>query len=104
MSLFDGIQLRACEPPAAHLNAVVSWFGLETEAPLRVRFDALAGGFVWVLVLQGDLVATLLLHAFGQTADGDLAAQAEPVWKKGERGEETRANKTKSAFMFCYKI
>lgn len=51
------------EPPAPHLNTVVSWFGLETEAPLRVRLDGLAGGSLWVLVLQGDLVAALLLHA-----------------------------------------
>lgn len=90
------------KPPAPHLNAVVSWFGLETEAPQRVRFDGLAGGFLWVLVLQSDLVAALLLHALGQTADGDLAAHAEAVWKEGERGEEMRVNKTKPAFMFCF--
>lgn len=52
-------------------------------------------------MLQGDLVAALLLHALGQAADGDLAAHAEPAWKEDEGGEETRVNKTNSAFMFC---
>lgn len=33
-------------------------------------------------MLQGDLVAALLLHALWQTADGDLAAHAEPVWRR----------------------
>lgn len=93
MSLFDGIQLRSSNIPTPHLNGVVSWFGLETETTLRVRLNGFARGFLWVLVLQGDFVATLLLHALRQMADGDLAAHAEPVRKEGE--EENILDRTK---------
>ena len=60
------------------MDAVVSRFGLEAESPLRVGLDGPAGRLVLVLLCQGDLVATLLLHALGQAADGDLATNTEP--------------------------
>lgn len=60
------------------MNAVVSRFGLKAEGPLRVGVDCPAGSLVLVLVCQGDLVATLLLHALRQAADGDLTAHTEP--------------------------
>lgn len=65
-----------------YLNTVVSRFGLKAEGSLRIRVDGLAGGLFWVLVFQSDLVAALLLHALRQAADGDLATDAEPAWKR----------------------
>lgn len=67
------------------MNTVVSGLGLEAEGPLRVRVHGLAGGLVLILLCEGDLVATLLLHPLGQAADGDLAAHAEPA-----SGSDTR--------------
>jgi len=61
------------------VDPVVSGFGLEAEGALGVRVGGPAGGLVLALVRQSDLVAALLLHALGQAADGDLAAQTEPV-------------------------
>lgn len=61
------------------MDTVVSRFGLEAEGPLRIGVDGPAGGLVLALVCQSDLVAALLLHAFRQAADGDLATHTEPV-------------------------
>lgn len=59
------------------MDTVVSRFGLEAEGSLGVRVHSPAGGLVLALVGQGDLVATLLLHALRQVADGDLTAHTE---------------------------
>lgn len=58
------------------MDAVVSRFGLKAEGPLGVGVDSSARSLV--LVCQGDLVATLLLHALRQATDGDLATHTEP--------------------------
>lgn len=68
----------------SYMYAVVSRFGLKAERSLGVGVDGPAGGLVLTLVCQGDLVATLLLHAFRQAADGDLATNAEPVWYQNQ--------------------
>lgn len=62
-----------------YMDAVVSRFGLKAESSLRVRIDGLPGGLVRVLVFQSHFIASLLLHALGQAADGDLSADAEAV-------------------------
>lgn len=61
-----------------YMNAVISRFGLKAEGPLRVGVNSPAWSLVLSLVCQGDLVATLLLHAFRQAAEGDLATHTEP--------------------------
>lgn len=61
------------------MDAVVSRFGLKAENSLRVRISGLPGGLVRVLVFQSHFVASLLLHALRQAADGDLSADAEAV-------------------------
>lgn len=61
------------------MDAVVSRFGLKAENTLRVRVDGLPGGLVWVLVFQSHFIASLLLHALRQAADGDLSTDAEAV-------------------------
>lgn len=61
------------------MDAVVSRFGLKAENALRVRVDGLPGGLVRVLVFQSHFIASLLLHALGQAADGDLSTDAEAV-------------------------
>lgn len=60
------------------MNAVLSRFGLKAEGPLKVGINSPAGGLVLCLVCHGDLVATLLLHALRQVADGDLTTHTEP--------------------------
>lgn len=61
-----------------YMNAVISRFGLKAEGPLRIGVDSPARSLVLSLVCQSDLVATLLLHALRQAADGDLATHTEP--------------------------
>lgn len=61
------------------MDAVVSGFGLKAENSLRVGINGLPGGLVWVLIFQSHFIASLLLHAFRQAADGDLSADAESV-------------------------
>lgn len=59
------------------MDTVGSRFGLEAEGSVGIRVGGPAGGLVLALVCQGDLVATLLLHALGQVADGDLTTHTE---------------------------
>lgn len=66
------------------MDTVVSGFGLKAEGPLMVRFNSPNESLVCALVRQSDLVATLLLHAFRQAADGDLATNTEPVLDQNE--------------------
>lgn len=61
------------------MNAVVSRFGLEAEGSLWIRVGGPTRSLVLAQLCQSDLVATLLLHALGQAADGDLTANAEPA-------------------------
>lgn len=67
------------------MDAVVSRFGLKAENSLRVRIDGLPGGLLWVLVFQSHFIASLLLHALRQAADGDLSADAEAVENRNIR-------------------
>lgn len=62
-----------------YVDAVVSRFGLKAENSLGVGLDGLPGGLVLVLVFQSHFVASLLLHALRQAAEGDLPTDAEPV-------------------------
>lgn len=62
----------------AYMDTVVSRFGLKAEGTLRVGVDSPARSLVLALMCQSDLVATLLLHALRQAADGDLATHTEP--------------------------
>lgn len=64
------------------MDTVVSRLGLKAECSLRIGVDGLAGGLVWVLVFQSDLIAALLLHALRQVADGNQAAHTEPEREK----------------------
>lgn len=80
-----------------YMDAVVSWFGLKAESSLWVRIDGLPGGLIRVLVFQSHFIASLLLHALGQVADGDLPADTEAVenrhqslnksWRKRDRSQ-----------------
>lgn len=61
------------------MDAVVSRFSLKAENALRVGLDGLPGGLVLVLVCQSHFIASLLLQALRQAAEGDLSADAESV-------------------------
>lgn len=67
-----------CRRFKSYLDAVVSRFGLKTEWPLGIRLDDPAERLHLTPVAQSDFVATLLLHAFRQTTDGDLTTDTEP--------------------------
>ena len=87
----------------SYLDAIVSRFGLKAESSLEVGVDGPAGGLILALVCQSDLVATLLLHAFGQVADGDLTTNTEPVWEQNKNIIKLVINverKRKSPFNF----
>lgn len=75
------------------MDAVVSRFGLKAENSLRVRINDLPGGLVWVLVFQSHFIASLLLHALGQAADGDLSADAEAVENRNQNWNKKQARR-----------